>query len=85
MARPGYLVLTSDRSDEADWLTEMLDNGWKLVSVHQGKFYFESLDVITARTAEAIKRDFKANGPMREAIQTAADDGVDRARRELRL
>lgn len=85
MDRPSHLVLTSDRKDEADYLTEMLDNGWRLVSVYEGKHYFESMDVIAARTAEAINRDYKANGSIRDAIETALDAGVDRAKREMRL
>lgn len=85
MTRPSHLVLTSNRSDEADFLTEMLDKGWRLVSIYEGKFYFESMDVITARTAEAIQRDYKANGSIRDVIEAAADAGVERAARENRL
>lgn len=83
MARAGYLVLTSNRPDQADWLTEMLDGGWKLVSVYDGLFYFENMDVIVARTAEAMQRGWNENGPIRGVIETAADSGVARALREV--
>lgn len=80
-----YLVLPTNRPDVADWLDEMLGNGWRLVSVYEGIFYFENMDAIIARTAEAVQRDYKANGSMRQTLETAADAGVARARRELRL
>lgn len=85
MTRPSHLVLTSNREDEAGWLTEMLDSGWRLVSACNDTFYFENMAVITEETAKAIRRDCEANGPMRDLFETAADSGVERARREMRL
>lgn len=85
MERPSHLVLTSNRTDEADWLTEMSENGWRLVTVYEGKFYFESVDVMASLTAEALQRNFRENGAIRDVIETAADVGVARAKSELRL
>lgn len=85
MERPSHLVLTSDRLDAAVWLTEMIDHGWKLVSVDRGLFYFENMDVIAARATEALQRNYNENGSFRSMIKTTSEEAVNTARREMRL
>lgn len=76
MDRPTYLILTSTREDETDWLNEMADNGWLLISVNHGTYYFEHIEVVVGRTIEALDHDFKANGLFRDLIDKALSEAI---------
>lgn len=77
MERPHYLAMTTDRRDVADWLNEMIGNGWKLVTADQGIFYFEHLEMLAASLSEVLIRD----QGMKDLLNTAAEVGIERAKR----
>lgn len=77
MERPHYLVMTTDRHDVADWLNEMIGNGWKLVTADKGVFYFEHLEMLAASLSEVLIRD----QGMKDILNTAAEVGIERAKR----
>jgi hypothetical protein len=81
MVQHSHTVLTLNRADTTAWLTEMLNNGWRLLCVDAGLFYFENVDAIVTANAEAIRRNVKNNGEMRNVLDTAVSAGIEGARK----